>query len=202
MSHKSLATTVNTFWEAFFHFSKDSTVDALFETSIEQSRFRCLIGFTALDASLSFYWKQEVLRDWAETLTLLNITLEDRQALDSILACFQGHLGRAQMIASLRFVAQTGEPETFSPTFVDVAIVLFVRSHPQFRSVELIEFLKSLCRLQKIRNACFHTGRNFDEVGARWALQLLERFESEAQAFSPCLATHLESAAPPLRRAA
>jgi len=187
---KKSSATVSIFWEAFFHYLHDTNLSGLFYTPTEKLRFQCLVGFTALDASMNFYWQGEIIPDWPETLCLIYATLEDEESISLLCKEAQPYLSKSQIVASLRFLSHTGEAEKFSPTFVDVGLLLLMRSPTKLDDPNFLELTRNLFKMQKTRNACFHTGRSFEELAGFESLKLLENFESEGQLLSPCFSTH------------
>ena len=184
--------TAKAFWEAFDYFQHDPMADTLFPVSVERLRFQCLIGFTALDATLTLFWQHQILPEWNEILTLSDILVNDDSVLNEYLQMTEHDLKKAQWVASLRFLANTGEPEKFSPTFTDIGIILLLCGGSRLKDPNYIELTNSLFRMQKYRNSCIHTGREFNELAGFEAIKLLEKFMKHGQRFSPFFTKHPE----------
>jgi hypothetical protein len=170
--------TAHYFWNAFFSYTQSNTVSG--EEHSEGLRHRCLLGFTAIDASLCFYWKQIVVPEWSEFQSLINEVINQPDLRNLVGETTSTHFNRAQWMASLRFIQNTGDPENFSPTFVDAAIALAING-PDTPSQEL----ELLWHLQKARNCAIHTGREWTKLQGYQAIAKIEEFYKSALNIHP-----------------
>lgn len=175
-----LRRTSELYWSVFRSLQNGEEVpSALRGEGLERHRLTCLAGFTALDAALARCWRVNFAPDWAEVGTYLKVLLATPDALAPFFKATESSLRRGPWMATLRFIANTGDPLRFSPTFTDVAALLVILSPHRLDDREFQSFTAGLFRLQKLRNACVHTGREFTELEAREALRLLARTERE-----------------------
>jgi hypothetical protein len=180
--NRDLHRTSDLFWSAFRSLSEGKGLPSAFEgEGLERHRFTCLAGFTALDASLARCWHLNFAPEWGEIGTYLKALLSATDEVDVLVRCADGALKRGQWLATLRFLANTGDPLRFSPTFTDVAALLLALSPHRRAQADFVAFTSDLFRLQKLRNSCVHTGRDFTELEAREALRLLSRLERELE---------------------
>jgi hypothetical protein len=145
---------------------------------IEHMRHRCLLGFTALDAALFTFWESSVLPEWDETMSLVSMALDSPTSSETLeeLAVLAGpYLKKSQLVATLRFLANTGEASRFTPNFLDFASYLLLR---QPESEETLKAVRLLCELQSSRNSAVHTGRPWSEIQAHRSLKLIEETAS------------------------
>ncbi len=142
--------------------------------SLEHLRHRCLLGFTALDAALYTYWESTVIPEWKETLSLVSAALESPSS-EEILHGFVENAGpylkKSQLVATLRFLANTGDGSRFTPNFLDFAAYLLLRKG---EDPEMRRLVQGLCELQWSRNAAVHTGRPWSEIQAQRGLKLIQ----------------------------
>jgi len=188
----ALLRTSELFWSVFRTWSDGQEVPTnLQNEGVERHRLTCLAGFIALDASLARCWRLSFASEWGETGTYLKALLAQPTELDPFLAVTSPAFRRGQWMATLRFLANTGDPLRFSPTFADVATLLLVTSPSRLQDPEFVTFAQDLLRLQKLRNTCVHTGRAFTELEARESLRLLSRVGRELETrLYPGLAPH------------
>lgn len=141
---------------------------------IEHMRHRCLLGFTALDAALFTFWESSVLPEWNETMSLVSMALDSptsSETLEELSVLAGPYLKKSQLVATLRFLANTGEASRFTPNFLDFASYLLLR---QPESEETLKAVRLLCELQSSRNSAVHTGRPWSEIQAHRSLKLIE----------------------------
>jgi hypothetical protein len=141
---------------------------------IEHMRHRCLLGFTALDAALYTFWESAVLPEWNETMSLVSMALDSptsSETLDELSELAGPYLKKSQLVATLRFLANTGEASRFTPNFLDFASYLLLR-HPD--DEKTLKAVRLLCELQGSRNSAVHTGRPWSEIQAHRSLKLIE----------------------------
>ena len=181
--------TRNEFWQTYFYFQDSSRLPATLGSSVEQLRFRALLGMTALDATLSTYWKHAVLPEWDSVMSLVESTLEDEESLALLANALPEVFSRGQWIATLRYIANTGEPQRFSPSFSDVAAILWMTARPdQQKDSGFCSYVEDLFRLQKLRNSCFHTAKDYNELRAIEAIQVIDRVYVTGTKVHVCLA--------------
>jgi hypothetical protein len=170
---KNLIASSQYFLIDFFEFSDSARKKMSAAESLFQYRKTCISGFMSLDCALSVFWKEVVVPDWVNLMGICNELLSSDSELDSFVEKMGSSLTRGQMVASLRFLENTGEPERFSPSLVDCGIVLCLL---QDRSEKLpfLEAAQKLCRMQKFRNCVFHTGKNFSEIEAAASMKGLK----------------------------
>lgn len=186
MKTSSLLETAHYFWKQFDAFEQTRQVAG--EPRNESLRHRCALGFLGLDAALNLYWREIVMPEWGELLMYINSTLEEATGLAKMAEATAPEFNRAQWIASLRFIHNTGEPERFSPSVVDVALVLALKSSSRMTDPAFSDSVRLLLRLQKLRNHCMHTGKDWSETIGFEALRLLQDFSKRAEAIHPILA--------------
>lgn len=181
---------VHSFWDAFFHHLDDPTTVALFPNQKERLRFQCVIGFTALDASIHQYWSGEVIPEWDALLTLIHATSPQIDSVEAEHPWLLTFMNRAQLRASLAFLALTAKPEDIHPNYIDFALILLLSNSARLKEPSFQKFITNFFKLQKVKSACQQSGNNFDELSGFEALKLLKDFEAEAQTWSQCFITH------------
>ncbi|MEO5667829.1 MAG: hypothetical protein ABIR96_07220, partial [Bdellovibrionota bacterium] len=162
--------TASVFWQLF----KSSAIAKDEIPEIEHLRHRCLLGFTALDAALYTFWSSAVVPEWNEVMSLVSMTLESAsssETLDRLTALVGPQLKKSQLVATLRFISNTGEASRFTPNFLDFAAYLLIRTEENSASIEIV---RSLCELQACRNSAIHTGRPWSEIQAHRSLKVIE----------------------------
>jgi hypothetical protein len=147
-------------------------------------RKTCAAGFMALDSALSLYWKEIVLPEWTGILGLCEDLISDDKAQEEILKSLGGALHKGQLMASLRFLENTGDPERFSPNLIDCGLVL-VLLQDRGHKLPYIEMGQKLCRMQRLRNSVFHSGKNFSEIEAAASVKEINDFFALSQKLSP-----------------
>lgn len=169
-----------------------------YEQLSEQSRLRfgsegekiyhlrklCISGYMALDSALSLYFKEVVMPDWDGLMSMVDEILLEDSYTEQICKALGGTLTKGQLIASLRFLENTGDPERFSPSLVDLGVVMFLMKDANSRLPHL-EIAQMLCRMQKLRNCVFHTGKIFGELEAASSVKLLRDFLTHSQKLNP-----------------
>lgn len=163
--------TADTFWKLY---SKTLLETPKHPYSIDQFRHEALLGFTAIDATLSAFWFSEVTAHWDEYLCLFSAlaTRPPSYVIDS--------LSKKQLFESLRFIQRTGAPENFSPSFIDAGIV-FLALNPPGPSSSLVNPLgKLLVKAQPLRNAVVHTGKTFTEQTGAESRAVIKEFVEKA----------------------
>lgn len=141
----------------------------------EHMRHACILGLTSLDAAIYTYWASSVIPDWAEFISLVNVSLDNPSIFDKILSKTHPNLKKAQLVATLRFIHNTGDEQRFTPNFLDFAVYLLTT---RSENVWVYPLSEQLIKLHKLRNAAFHTGRNWDIESAKECLQLIESASS------------------------
>jgi hypothetical protein len=126
-----------------------------------------------LDCALSVYWKEIVVPEWAGMMATCNELLANDEDLNQLLDKMSGSLTRGQMVASLRFLENTGDPDRFSPSLVDCGIVFSILQDKSHK-LPFTEAGEKLCRMQKYRNCVFHSGKNFSEIEAAASMKFLK----------------------------
>lgn len=160
-------TTATIFWKLY----KDQLKHPVGESAQDSLRHSCILGLTAIDAALFTYWESSVLPDWGEFMSLINATLDSSEALDELCLKTKPYLKKSQLVATLRFLHNTGEAERFTPNFVDFSVYAVSRFSDQLWCANLAQ---NLVELHKYRNAALHTGREWNEEIGKKCLQLLE----------------------------
>ncbi len=138
-------------------------------------RKTCINGFMAMDSAIALYWKDIVLPDWAGLMAYCEELLAKPDAMEKILRSLNGVLSRGQLIATLRFLENTGDPERFSPNLVDAGVV-FCLLQDKNGQLPYADLAQKLCKMQKLRNAAFHSGRNFSEIEAAASVKEIREF--------------------------
>ena len=192
MSFQRLSQTAEEYWQAFEVYHDNQAHCAHFKRESERLRFLSLLAFTSLDAQVNAFWLIRVLPEWQEVLSLIDNLLKDDSELAKLLELAGPELNRAQMIASLRFIAHSGEPSKFSPTFTDCGLVWLLMSEARAADAKYVRVAKVLFHLQRIRNSCFHTGREFNELKGKEALFLLHEWKEIAPSMHPAFEAPLK----------
>ena len=185
-----LAQTAHSFWKKFSRTPQKNEGATSAAEHLEELRYRCVLGMIALDASISVAWRERVLPEWSEYLCLASSVLSDKEELAKYQALSKNSFSRAQWMASLRFVHNISEPAKFSPTFCDFACLVFLSAGSAVANPALVTTLTSLFRLQQIKNACFHTAREFSKEIGQEGLQLLMAVRKNFHLLSPALADY------------
>jgi len=181
--------TASVFWRLF----QESSHQQADIPEIEHLRHRCLLGFTALDAALYGFWESSVLPEWNETMSLVSMALDSPSSADTLqeLSSRVGSsLKKSQLVATLRFLSNTGEASRFTPNFLDFGVYLLLRHQGDDKTIKLVQ---QLCEMQTSRNSAVHTGRPWSEIQAHRSLKLIEECAAAlsligknfADAFSP-----------------
>jgi hypothetical protein len=159
--------TATIFWKLFKEQSKQNPK----EYPEEHMRHACILGLTAMDAALYTYWESAVLPEWGEFMTLVNTLLEDEEALSQLLLQTKSYMKKSQLVATLRFLNNTGEAERFTPNFLDFSVYVLTRFGHLPWSHNLAQ---NLSALHKLRNAALHTGREWNLDMAKDCVRKLE----------------------------
>jgi len=185
MKYHRLLETSQTFWKAYEQALANRDAQASITNETERLRYLVILGLTGLDAGVAAYWHARILPEWSELLSLINIFLESEEDFRE-LSNFAGEkLSRSQLKASLRFMEHTGEPEKFSPTFTDCGILLLLVSYGNDNQELFHSAAEILFRLQKIRNAAVHVGRDFNTLHGNEALFLINQWMAIAARLHP-----------------
>jgi hypothetical protein len=154
--------TASAFWKLYIDQKQKPS------KSLEDLRHTCILGFTAIDAAIYTYWSQSVISEWGEFMSLVQVSLEDPSEISQSTSAY---LKKSQLIATMRFLSNTGDAERFTPNFLDFSIYLslcFPHSPEKQKIAEL------LALLQPLRNQALHTGRDWSEIIAHQALKAIE----------------------------
>lgn len=185
MKYQKLLECSEAFWKTYEHALGRRDNIPFFTCETERLRYLMLLGFTALDASLTAFWHSRVTPEWAEYLSLIYAYLEDEEEFDRLEELAEKKITRGQLKASLRFIENTGTPEKFSPSFVDCGAILLLIASAHEKEALYQKCAKILFHLQKIRNAAFHTGRGFNELQGNEALILFNQWVALATELHP-----------------
>jgi hypothetical protein len=167
------------FWELFSLEQRRPTHDPL-----EHKRYLSLLGFTAIEGALAAWWESVVLPHWGETLSLVDAVVDSPEELQKLLARGGDLINKGQLLATLRFIKNTGEPERFSPNLVDVGCALLILS-TKHNSESHTGLAKEFLRLQRLRNLVFHVGRGLNELEAHEAVKSIKRVAEQSTLVNP-----------------
>ncbi len=181
---KSLMMSSQLFYRDFVEMIDQSRNSINDGESLFQHRKTCISGYMALDCAMSVFWKEVVVPDWVNLMGMCNEILGSDSDLEELVAKMGTALSRGQVVASLRFLENTGDPQRFSPSLVDLGIMMILMQD-RAQQLPFIEIGHKLCRLQKFRNCVFHTGKNFSEIEAATSMKGLKDLFVELPRISP-----------------
>ena len=148
----------------------------------ERLRTRAIFGFTAIDALVSLMWKLEIVPEWENISTLIEAALHQKTNLDSFFEHLDVKHNKAQTIASLRFIQNTYDIESFAPTFVDLGLLFALNANQKSLRTEVAS---SLFELQKLRNASLHTAKTLEIEDLQRAQDLIQDFFEKTKSLHP-----------------
>jgi hypothetical protein len=189
---KALLYSAKNFLEEFYDYTEGPSKKGGGPEAHFYLRKCCISGFMALDCALSVYWKEIVVPDWANLMGICNELLENDQELDHFCEKMAGSITRGQLVASLRFLENTGDPERFSPSLVDCGIIFGILQDKSNR-LPYLDVGQKFCRLQKFRNCVFHTGKNFSEIEAATSVKGLKDLFNQLPLINPVFRDSFDS---------
>lgn len=181
--------TASAFW-TLFHTQKNSySSEHTPVPFVEHQRHSCILGITALDAAVATYWQEVILNEWPEIVSWVNTVLDDNEELQALTESAQGILSKSQLVATLRFLVNTGVPEKFSPNLVDLAVLILMRKKTAFFPT----LAKDLVELNGFRNHALHTGRKWSEPMAHACIKQIMECSRMLEKLHPCFVEAFET---------